>query len=375
MNILIAIIVLIILYLCTNRIYHKYWNKGLSVHAAFDKTVLTENETGYLTEVISNHNFLPIPTLWIKYSVDRSLNFKDKENVTISDKCYKNDIFSILFYQKITKKLTFTAGHRGYFQIKSIDVVASDLTLSNSLVTSAPCDTTLVVYPRLIESKDIEIPFNRIMGEVITKRYIYEDPFEFSRIRPYTQGDNPKGINWKATSKTGVLQTNIHQYTSKQEIAFLFDPDSEGLFCDSDIIEEAIRIIATLSTLFSLQGINVSFYTSAVDILSALPSSVQPGCGRQHCEDIYYTLARLNLEADSEKFVSFATSLLADNAISENAIIILISSAKDTATLNLFDSISREKNSSAFWIFPARSRDLINPVYTSDRILHWEVKL
>lgn len=375
MNILIAIIVLVVLYLFANRIYRKYWNKGLSIQLNFDKSILTENETGHLTEIISNHNFLPIPALWIKFSTDRSLNFKDQKNVTISDKCYKNDIFSILFYQKITKKLTFTAGHRGFFQIKSIDMVASDLTLSDSLVTSVPCDTTLVVYPRLIETRDIEIPFNRIMGEVISRRHIYEDPFEFSGIRPYIQGDNPKDINWKATSKTGTFQTNVHQYTAGQEIAFLFDHDSEGLLNDSDIIEEAIRIIATLSTLFTLQGINVSFYTNAVDILTARPSLIHSGCGRQHCEDIYHTLARLNLEADSEKFVSFASKLLAGSTINENALIILVSSARDTATLNFFDALLHTENTSAFWIFPTRTLNLTNPVRCPDRILHWEVKL
>ena len=109
MNILIAIIVLIVLYICLNKIYRKYWNRGLNVELSFDTQVLTEDETGHITEIISNDNFLPIPSLWIKFGVDRSLIFNDIENVTMSDKCYKNDIFSIQLYQRITKKLSFKA--------------------------------------------------------------------------------------------------------------------------------------------------------------------------------------------------------------------------------------------------------------------------
>ncbi len=375
MNILIAIIVLIILYICLNKIYRKYWNRGLNVELSFDAQVLTEDETGYITEIISNDNFLPIPSLWIKFGVDRSLIFKDIENVTMSDKRYKNDIFSIQLYQRIKKKLTFTASKRGYYTIDRIDVVASDLMLSDSLVTSVPCDMTLIVYPRLTDSKDIEIPFNRIMGEVISKRRIYADPFEFSRIRPYMQGDNPKDINWKATSKTGVFQTNVHEYTSGQEITFLFNPDSERLLRDDDLTEEGIRIIATLSTLFTAQGINVSFYTSAHDILSGLPSSAKPGYGKSHCEEIYRTLARLDLEADREEFVPFASKLLTNRVLNKESAIVLVSSAKDAKTCELFDSLHDRNNSSAFWILPLRSRDLTDSLPKSDRILHWEVKL
>ena len=374
MNILIAIIVLIVLYICLNKIYRKYWNRGLNVGLSFDSQVLTEDETGYITEVISNDNFLPIPSLWIKFGVDRSLIFKDIENVTTSDKRYKNDIYSIQLYQRITKKLTFKASKRGYYSINRIDVVASDLMLSNSLVTSAPCDTTLIVYPRLTDYKDIELPFNRIMGEVISKRRIYADPFEFSRIRPYMQGDNPKDINWKATSRTGLFQTNVHEYTSGQEITFLFNPDSERILKDDDLTEEGIRIIATLSTLFTAQGINVSFYTNAPDILSGQPSSASPGYGKSHCEEIYRTLARLDLEADREEFVPFASALLAGRVLSEDSAVVLVSSAKDTETRELFDILC-SNNSSAFWILPLRSRDLKDSLPESDRILHWEVKL
>ena len=374
MNILIAIIVLIVLYICLNKIYRKYWNRGLNVELSIDTPVLTEDETGYITEVISNDNFLPIPSLWIKFGVDRSLIFKDTENVTMSDKRYKNDIFSIQLYQRITKRLTFKASKRGYYSINRIDVVASDLMLSNSLVTAVPCDMTLIVYPRLTDYKDIEIPFNRIMGEVISKRRIYADPFEFSRIRPYMQGDNPKDINWKATSKTGVFQTNVHEYTSGQEITFLFNPDSERLLRDDDLTEEGIRIIATLSTLFTAQGINVAFYTNAPDILSKQPSCARPGYGKSHCEEIYRTLARLNLEASREEFVPFASKLLADKVLNEESTVVLVSSAKDAETCALFDSLC-SSNSSAFWILPLRSRDLTGSLPKSDHILHWEVKL
>lgn len=372
MNILIALLIIIILYTCLGKVYTKYWNKGLSIDVHFDEQAVTENDTAHLTEIISNHNFLPIPTLWVKFAVHRSLIFKDSENVSKSDKCYKNDIFSIYFYQKITKNLTFTASRRGYFKINSIDIVASNLIFSDSLVSSCPCDTTLMVYPRLTDTERMTIPFRQIMGEIATNRFSYEDPFEFARIRPYTNGDSLKDINWSATARTNSLQTNVHAHTVKQEVCFLYNPELDGLLEDEDLCEENIRIIATLATMLTKEGINISFYTTAKDIITKENATLSAGVGKQHLNDLFTTLARIDLAASRDNFEKYVSTLINSQKINATTVV-LVTSSKGQETQRLFNSLNNNRNISAFWLLPIYKSELKNAPQASN-VLLWEVK-
>ena len=372
MNILIALLIIIILYVCLGKLYTKYWNKGLTVDVHFDKQVITENDTAHLTEIISNHNFLPIPTLWVKFAFHRSLIFKDKENVSRSDKCYKNDIFSIYFYQRITKNLTFTASRRGFFKIDRVDIVASNLIFSDSLVCSCPCDTSLMVCPRLTDTERMTIPFRQIMGEIDTNRFSYEDPFEFAGIRPYTNGDSFKDINWSATARTNSLQTNVHAHTVKQEVCFIYNPELDGMLEDEDLCEENIRIIATLATMLTNEGINISFHTTAKDIITGENASLSAGVGKQHLNNLFATLARIDLTASRDKFEKYISALVSAQKINATTVI-LVTSSKGPKTQSFFKYLDNNRNISAFWLLPIYKSELKNAPQASN-ILLWEVK-
>lgn len=381
MNILIAFFIIIILYICLNKIYSTYWNKGLSVDIRFDEQLVTENDTAHITEIISNRNFLPIPALWVKFAADRSLLFKDRENISTSDKCYKNDIFSIFFYQKITKKLTFTAGRRGFFKIDKIDIVASNLIFSDSLVSSIPCDTTLMVYPRLTDTKRMSIPFKQIMGEITTaaNRFAYDDPFLFAGIRPYIYGDSLKDINWNATARCGTLHTNVHDHTVRQEVCFLYNPELDGMLEDNELCEENIRIIATLATLFTDEtGIGISFYTTAKDIITKEASCLCTGMGRGHLQNLFATLARLELSLPCDNFEQYVDTLINTHKINANATVILVTSKKGADMQHLFSSLNdssrrNSNNISSFWLLPVYSSELKN-VPAAPNIFPWEVR-
>ncbi|MBQ9765172.1 MAG: DUF58 domain-containing protein [Lachnospiraceae bacterium] len=370
-NILIGIIIILILYISLNKIYSKYWNKGLSIGLHFDEACVTENDTAHLTEVITNRNFLPIPTLWVKFAVHRSLIFKDKENVSTSDKCYKNDIFSLLFYQKITKNLTFTASKRGFFRINDIDVVASNLFFSDSLVTAYPCDTSLIVYPKLTDYNRMLIPFRQIMGDITINRFCYEDPFEFSRIRPYTLGDSLKDINWKATARTDSLQTNVHAHTVKQGVTFIYNPELDGMLEDADLCEENIRILATLATMLTKEGIPFSFYTSAKDVITGDNSVLSTGAGKTHLNDFLRVLARIDLSAKRSDFDTYITGAMASFS-SETNTIVFVSSSKNAETLKHLHMLRANRNHSVFWILPMYRSEFKSAPEVSDMFL-WEV--
>ena len=74
-------------------LYARFWNKGLTAQLYFSRPEIGEGEDCELKEVIVNKKLLPIPMLHVKFQTDRSLVFDGEKNMSVSDKCYKNDIF------------------------------------------------------------------------------------------------------------------------------------------------------------------------------------------------------------------------------------------------------------------------------------------
>ena len=109
------------------RLYEEFWSKGFSVEAYFELPCVVEGDNNRLHEVIINRNILPLPMVRVKFASDKSFRFENSENISVSDRCYKNDIFSVSPYQKITRKVDFVCTQRGVFLIDQIDVIAANI--------------------------------------------------------------------------------------------------------------------------------------------------------------------------------------------------------------------------------------------------------
>ena len=65
----------------------------------------------------------------------------------------------------------------------------------------------IIVYPAL---HPLTLPYSRGLpaGNLSTPNPVYEDPTRFRSLRGYIRGDDPRRISWKATARTGQLQTS-----------------------------------------------------------------------------------------------------------------------------------------------------------------------
>lgn len=84
-----------------------YGIKILQSELNFSKKNAVCGETIELIETVTNKKRLPLPYINLKFQVNRAFRFEDgEENSVVSDNTYRNDIFSLMMYQKVTKKDT-----------------------------------------------------------------------------------------------------------------------------------------------------------------------------------------------------------------------------------------------------------------------------
>ena len=360
------------IFLLQRLLYQKYWNKRLSVSVRFSQHAITEQEEGELLETICNEKWLPLPMLRVKFEADRHLDFQQEGNLSVTDRCYKNDIFTAMMWQKITRRLKFKANRRGFYEIKQINMDSTDLFMEKHLDMDVECNAYIYVYPGQADPRRLLIPFQKMMGELLTKRYTYEDPFEFQGIRQYEPFDNMRDVNWKATARSGELRTNVHGFTMRQEVCLLLNLESETLMDDKDLKEESIRLVNSLAEMFLAQIIPVGVYSNARDLVTGKELILPQGGGSQHLTLLRERLARLDLSQPMEDFHIFLERSFEENR--DGMLYVLISSSQRQEVSRAFGRLA-DNSAKSLWMIPMHSwmeqREFSNENVS---VMRWDVE-
>ena len=258
-----------------------------------------------MTEVIVNNKLLPLPVVEIDFHMDKGLRFSGEENTAVSDRSYRRDVFTLGVRQKITRTLEFQCARRGYYRIDQAGMDVRNLLLTKKYVGSSPQDTDFYVLPRMVPTQRIQIPFSRIMGSVLSRKKVYDDPFEFAGLRDYTRGDPMKYINWKASAKTGDLLVNIHESTLSQKVAVVVDLEGLGVQQADLLNEEAMRVACTLCVRLLEAGVQVEARSNGLDVLTGKPMAVPEVSGAGSILSLRKTFACAKADNGLEPIQSF----------------------------------------------------------------------
>ena len=278
--------------------YRKYWKQGLSAQVSFAKDAVYAGEEVQLTEQLDNRKWLPISKLHLKYATDASFQFHKKDNVIVTDQCYRNDVFTLFMHQTILRNHTFTCQKRGYYTIPVLELIASDLFLEEVYAEKIKNHCALYVYPKLLALRELPSGLLQQMGELLTEQSLFRDDYAFQGIREYRAGDSMRHVNWKRTAAGREILVNTYQPCCNQDVTIILNM---GVYTPStkDIVGEyLIRLAATLCTHFLKEGSNVSLKTNGADIVTGERMHFQEMQGGVKVEHYYRGLARLNAKAE-----------------------------------------------------------------------------
>lgn len=302
-----------LLYYLQQVMYRKWWNKGLQVSLEFAQKELFEGEEGQLYEVIENRKRLPLPMLKVKFQTSRNLEFLDIKGSKVTDYFYRNDVFEIGSGEKITRTLKFIGKKRGYYKINGIDLVGVDLFFSQEMVESRTTNQYLYVYPKPPQSREFLLSLRQLNGEVLTKRHLVEDPFEYRGIREYQPYDDMRMVNWKATAHTEELMVNERNYTALKAVRIFLNTEDKGILKKEDEVEAAICITAGLAEHFLKQGMEVECCGNGRDIIDGENMRIARSAGMAQMQRIYKALARLDVQNEPLSF----TEIFGEKIMSE----------------------------------------------------------
>lgn len=294
MYIILIALTLAAAYAILSKAYKKGWYKKLKISLEFSSGNIFEGERGEVIETFANNKLLPIFWGSIQFRTPYLIRF---DGTNIDHDYYKNDTVSAFSYEEVKKRLPFTAQRRGYYKLIDCSVVAGDLLFDYKMILQLKCFSELYVYPRTVDANRISIDFNKIIGEAVARRSLFEDPFFFRGIRDYTQTDSMKKINWNATARTGNLKVNQYYSTQSQKVMLLLDFDGYGKSDGQEIKEDIIRIAATIAQKLTRSGISTGLMTNAADIISGGKIKTDCKSGQNHFVYLLRELAKINTDS------------------------------------------------------------------------------
>lgn len=370
MQLVVAIIVVIIIYILQQKLYLRLWDKGLDIDISFHDDYVNVGEKSYLTEVINNDKFLPMPVFHVKFSTSRSFEFDDYENTSVTDAYHRNDVFSVMGNQKITRKLCFKAMKRGYYSIDSINIIAKDFFMTRTFAATVDNMTSIYVFPKKQKGIDLEAACNTIIGDLEIRRNLIEDPYIFTGIREYDRGDSLNRVNWKATARTNDLMVNVYGYSSEQQIKILLNMETNSIIKTEYLQEIAIELASSMAQYFIAKNVPVGIESNANDIVTGKVNSVKCGSSANHMITIDKYLSRLTGNNGIEDFLAIVSSSI-NNDYSSVSYVVISSYYRDDLLVKLDYLIKSGK--SVCMLVPYLN--INKPAFSRPYMYGWEVRL
>lgn len=225
-------------------IYIKFAFKNLELKYFFSQTEVNEGDIFYITEIIENKKYLPLPAVSTLLQAGAGLAFADGKTQKIEQTsvfCF----YTVGPYKKITRTWRIKAVQRGRFNINNITVHLRDIFGLVKISNDYSCDMNVLVLPVSYATNKRVASINLTGGERSISTGYYTNPFEIQKILPYTYSEPLNKINWKASAKSQTLMINAEQPSVAEKILVVLDTS------EKHYLEKNIKICATLPKILS----------------------------------------------------------------------------------------------------------------------------
>lgn len=203
-----------------------------------------------ITTVVENNKWLPISFLILNEYMPKNISYSSYYSSIDNGKntVYVNH-YSIGGHERVKRTYKATANKRGIYIISNMEVSIGDAFGFAYNMKTFEDFNELIVYPNIVNLNKFKFESIGLQGNVIVKRWIYEDPLFIKGVREYGPESRMKDIHWKASSKLGKLMVKEFDHTSDMEFAVILNVQCGKHYwqsIDKEIIEKEIELAVSV---------------------------------------------------------------------------------------------------------------------------------
>ena len=206
-----------------SRLLTGNWVAHVKADRRCDQLTIEEGETVSIFLNLQNEGNLPVSWLLVEDLLPPSARVTRAPSLTMTGR----NVEVIKLGRGKTENLVYQvkANRRGYYQIGPLVLETGDLFGLHRRYRVASEPNYLLVLPKTITLEGYDIASRRPIGEVVMTHRLFEDPTRIAGVRDYQPGDPLARINWRATARTGQLQSKIYEPSSVAGATILVDFD------------------------------------------------------------------------------------------------------------------------------------------------------
>lgn len=259
-----AMYVLLVL-IVASRVLVNGWSGNLSATREMSRDHVKIGDSIAIVTVVENRSWIPIPWLLVEDLLPRRALIHSPPTLQVTGRRLQ----LVSFRGKARKTITYQlkCNCRGYYQLGPLVAETGDVfgLYRRYRVLSEP--NFLLVVPEVIPLQGFDITSRRPIGEVRMSHRLFEDPTRIAGVRGYEAGDPLNRINWRATARTGVLQSKIYEPSTVAGATLLIDFHEQSFPYDDEPVRSELVVTAAASiagAIFSM-GQQVGLVTNARD--------------------------------------------------------------------------------------------------------------
>ncbi|MEN6493690.1 MAG: DUF58 domain-containing protein [Thermoguttaceae bacterium] len=204
-----------------SRVLTRIWAESLSVSRECNRYAVNIGETVAVVIRVENRGWLPIPWVLLEDLLPRHALLPPPPRLRVEGRRLQ-----LVMLRGRSEKTIFYQLHcdeRGYFQLGPLVVETGDVFGLHRHYRVGTSPHFLLVYPQVVPLEGYEIASRRPLGEVRMSYRLYEDPTRIAGVRQYMAGDPLNRVNWRATARTGSLQSKVYEPSSVAGATILLD--------------------------------------------------------------------------------------------------------------------------------------------------------
>lgn len=301
--------------------YVTYLSRHISFANGKQKVKLMCGETGQLKFTLMNSTKIPLFFGRCRMVVDDSVTFERAEG---KGKTFLTD-FSLRSGEAIRLEVPITASKRGIAKIRTFEVTIRDPfnLISLSLIYNFFVKTEVVVYPVPIAISGLNNIMLMIEGKMPMSSSIYQDQTAPVGTRDYNYNDPFKHIHWKASARTGQLQTKTFENVIGMTwtIVLLIDPGHQQ-HITSEAFERRLSIAAFIMQFAEKHGVPYDIFFNIKSKGSSEVVTLPVGDGVQQLIKAWELLSFIQLGHIKTKLHAALAEI--DKSFSERRVIMLL---------------------------------------------------
>lgn len=233
------------------------WDRRALRHVRYERRVNHSRnfpgQTFDLTLVVENRKLLPVGWLRIEDGWPIALTPLQPGVISPSslpDQGLLAHSFSLRWYERIRRQYTFRCEQRGIYMLGPVRLESGDPFGLFSHTEERVPRTQIVVYPRLLPLPALGLPPKDPLGDLRTRRRLFEDPNRIMGARDMRPGDSFRHIHWKATARQGKLQVKVYEPTTSQNVVLCLNVATFAQYWEGtqpEKLEQVISVAASLA--------------------------------------------------------------------------------------------------------------------------------